>query len=400
MDVPVSPVRAGRSRRLPVSVLIALGLGAVAFAVGMYVGGAPSGGTAALAATSPQPKPSAGASTAPTNPAVGSAAPSARGLLAYAVNDDIYLADQDGSHPRKVADGVPWTNGAGGGPSYLFGDGGPAWAPDGRHVLFFDLQGTSAQETGHIADASGHVVASIPNIWVDATWSPDSTRIEAWTGGSLSTGSTQISIYRIDGALQESLPLPTGYVRFREFPGSWAPDGRSVYVRPNSSEIWQLPVDGSAPRRLGQDDLITRSHGDVRFSPDGSRMVGNVTGTIFVANADGTYPGAVVLSGASGPIWSPTGTRVAYARVTFGDAQTADIGVVDIASGTDRTVVAGLKINGPGLLGWSPAGDRILFAGLDSGDRSSLWSINSDGMDRRLLVDGAESGEWQPVPIP
>ena len=88
--------------------------------------------------------------------------------------DDIYLADQDGAHPRKVTAGVPWANATGGGPSYVLGDGGPAWAPDGRHFLFFDLQGAPAQLTGYIADASGYVVASIPNIWVDATWSPDS----------------------------------------------------------------------------------------------------------------------------------------------------------------------------------------------------------------------------------
>ena len=328
--------------------------------------------------------------------------PPIRGLFAYALNDDIYLADQDGTRPRKVADGVPWTSGAGGGPSYGFGDGGPAWAPDGRHFLFFDQQGDSDQLTGHIADAGGHVVASIPNIWVDATWSPDSTRIEAWTGGSASLGSTQISIYGIDGVLQTSLALPEGDVRWRETAGIWAPDGRSVYVRPNISEIWQLSLDGSAPRRLAQDDLIARSFGRVRFSPDGSRMVGNVAGTLFVANADGTDPRAIASLGASvlGAIWSPTGTRVAYLRVSDLDAQTADIGVVDIASGTDRIVATGLHFNGLGLLGWSPSGDRLLFAGLDDQQRSSLWSINADGPDWMLLVAGAGGGGWQPDPIP
>jgi hypothetical protein len=323
------------------------------------------------------------------------------GLLAYALNDAIYLADQDGSHPRIVAGGVPWTSDAGGGPSYLFGDGGPAWAPDGRHFLFFDLQGPAAATrlTGHIADTSGHVVASIPNIWVDATWSPDSTRIEAWTGGSEWIGSTQISIYGVDGVLQTSLALPDGYSRFREFPGSWAPDGRSVYVRPNISEIWQLPVDGSAPRRLAQDDLIARSRGAVRFSHNGSRMAGTVGDRLFVANADGSDLRAVGPAGASGPIWSPTGTQVAYLRVIDTDAQTADIGVVDIASGADRTVVTGLRINGPGLIGWSPAGDRILFVGLDQ-QGSSLWSINADGTGRTLLVPGSAGGAWQPVRAP
>ena len=75
VTVPVGPVLDRRSRRLPPSVLIALGVVAIAFAVGLHVGGAPSGETAALAATSPQPTPSAGALAASTSPAVASGAP-------------------------------------------------------------------------------------------------------------------------------------------------------------------------------------------------------------------------------------------------------------------------------------------------------------------------------------
>ena len=75
MTVPVGPVLDRRSRRLPVSLLVALGLVAIAFAVGLHVGGAPSGETAAVVATSPQPTPSAGASTASTSSPVASGAP-------------------------------------------------------------------------------------------------------------------------------------------------------------------------------------------------------------------------------------------------------------------------------------------------------------------------------------
>ena len=126
------------------------------------------------------------------------------------MNDDIYLADQDGAHPRKMADGVPWATQAG---ARRMCSG--TADPPGRRTGVTCSSSTSrawrsAQLTGHIADASGHVVASIPNIWVDATWSPDSTRIEAWTGGSEGIGTTQISIFGIDGALQESLALTYG----------------------------------------------------------------------------------------------------------------------------------------------------------------------------------------------
>ena len=349
--------------------------------------------------------------------------PPTGGLLVYAMNDDIYLADQDGAHPRKVTAGVPWANATGGGPSYVLGDGGPAWAPDGRHFLFFDLQGAPAQLTGYIADASGYVVASIPNIWVDATWSPDSSRVEAWTGGSEWIGTTQISIFGIDGALQESLPLPSGFVRSRESPGIWAGDGRSVYVRlgqgvgPSAGE-WQLPIDGSTSRHLAADDPLSSTP---TFTHDGRRLA-YVSGpdgalTLFVSNADGTKPrvlavgpastsaldgSLVTIGGPGAPRWSPDDQRIAYDWVGTTDGTTqgttwdSELRIVDVASGTAHTLV----VEEPDMitpLGWSPAGDELLYSTSDQAGRTALWTVNVDGTHRTLVVAGAESGYWQPV---
>jgi Tol biopolymer transport system component len=345
--------------------------------------------------------------------------PSTRGLLVYAIKDDIYLIDQDGANPRKVTDGVPWSD-AGGGPSYVLGDGGPAWAPDGRHCCFFDMQGTAPVDR-HIADASGHVVASIPNIWVDATWSPDSTRIEGWTGGSAWIGTTQVGIFGLDGALQESLPLPSGYVRARESAGLWAGDGRSVYVRLGQGAgptpgYWQLPIDGSTPRHLAADDPLA-SLGDSSFTHDGSRLAfvsySNGPPTLFVSNADRTDPRALAVgqdSTANGslvgsvvepgvPRWSPDDKRIAFnwVRTTQGTTSDSELRIVDVASGVVHTVVAG-EPDMITLLGWSPAGDGLLYSTSDQAGRADLWTVNVDGTRRTLVVAGAWGGYWQPVP--
>ena len=174
------------------------------------------------------------------------------GRLLYGLDGDIYLADQDGSNPARVAEGAS-----------LF-EGSP-WAPDGRHFLSYD----HARRAANVSDPDGHVVASfanMPSFSGFPVWSPDSTRLQAWTDGF-----RQISIYGIDGLLQGELPLPDGYTRVHEELGVWAPDGRSVWVllardqvfpctqvspgtftEPEAPacaahEAWELPIDGSAP---------------------------------------------------------------------------------------------------------------------------------------------------------
>jgi WD40 repeat protein len=82
-----------------VSILIVLGLVAVAFALGLHFGGAPSSETAALAATSPQLTPSADASTASTSPSVASGAPFASPPLS---SDFVRTFD-----PTKVIEALP-----------------------------------------------------------------------------------------------------------------------------------------------------------------------------------------------------------------------------------------------------------------------------------------------------
>jgi Tol biopolymer transport system component len=335
------------------------------------------------------------------------------GRLAYGFNGDIYLADWDGRNPTRVANGAfpdqPQE------PRFLMVSAG-SWAPDGRHFLYYELvpgrpAGASAEQvTAHISDADGRVVASVPGIWVDAVWSPDSTRVAAWAD------STHIGIYGIDGVRQALIPVPRYYARYREDAGKWALDGRSVVVRLGGGlkEFWELPIDGSTPHRLAEGDPRASFHSS--FTRDGSR-VAIATWSLTVANSDGTdrrvleegqapdlsgggYGPSPPHPGSPGePIWSPDETHVLYVwsrsyevgAVSTGDS---DLRIADVATGTIRTLIADLP-DSLTAIGWSPAGDRILFSTYDNEGRGSLWTVNRDGSGRTLLVEGSGDGSWQ-----
>jgi Tol biopolymer transport system component len=66
---------------------------------------------------------------------------------------------------------------------------------------------------------------------------------------------------------------------------------------------------------------------------------------------------------------------------------------VDVASGQLKTLRTGVEAIAP--LAFSPEGDRILFSQGDATGTASLWSIKTDGSDPRLLVAGADWGDWQ-----
>ena len=310
-------------------------------------------------------------------------APAASGTLAYALDGDIYVADTDGSNAVKIADGLGHNcDGAHAGESYWAE--GTMWSPDGRYLAYraSDCSTRKYPRSVVISDAEGNVLATVPTGtgW-DIGWSPDSTRVAVWD----SFGET-IGIYGVDGTRQAQ--LTSGWSPSGDHDPEWTQDGTAVLV-----DSVVIPLDGGPPpeHALAAD----------AYSPDGSHVVLSKFGStiqsmqyLTIALADGSEPRTVFKGWTFNPTWSPGGDRIAF-TTGRGHAFSAELRVVDVATGAVTMLIEGESGSELKVIGFSPQGDLILFSKKEDGTKGeSLWSIGVDGSDPRLVVAGTLVGEW------
>ena len=319
--------------------------------------------------------------------------PGSLGHLAYVRDGDIYVADADGSNPARIADGAVDERGCAN-----YWAEGPMWSPDGRYLVYRGplsadpaASDCSGRETVFISDPTGRRLASFPAEGWSVAWSPDSTRVAVW----VSVGA-RIGIFGLDGARQAQLTMPPGSSLGGDYDPVWSPDGTSLLLAKGS----EIPVDGSTPRQLPPDD--PRTHPFAQYSPDGTDVAFISQDGLVVADAEGSparvlvpSDGDVILPGPfQGPVWSPTGDRIAFVARPISGA--SELRVVDVASGT---VVSLADLSREDDLffavRFSPEGDQILFARTDGKGVRSLWSVHADGSELHRLVAGAGWGDWQ-----
>jgi Tol biopolymer transport system component len=326
------------------------------------------------------------------------------GHLAYGLDGNILVADWDGRNPVRIAEGAPALDAGGNECGTFWGEEGRMWSPDGRHLAYRGDSCPTGASMVYVSDPEGHVVVSFPGTGWLVSWSPDSTRVATWVDLSKTIG-----IYGLDGGLQALLTVPTNCALPGDFDPVWSPDGRSVVVSP-----CEVPLDGRTPRPVSAPD--PRSHFRVANSRDGARAAfidyPNST-SLVIAKADGTelrvLAGARTLGNGGGPgaayeqpVLSPTGDQVAfiwsparYDQTSDPSLNTYELRVVDVASGTVTTLARASGAFPLTPLTFSPEGDRILFSRTEPNNVTSLWSVDADGSDARLLVPGSDSGDWQ-----
>jgi Tol biopolymer transport system component len=266
------------------------------------------------------------------------------------------------------------------------------------------------------------------------TWSPDGTWLSfgRLTGSSSDAELVIVAVGR-DGAI--GAPKVIALDGFQSLPGfdphpcaTWAPDGQWVAFV-GSGEVWVANVHTGAIRRLpdlrptdlewrpGTDELAIagdigpnraadtsstpvtvysvstgelRQLGSVRaanltWSPDGSTLAyqggENDADELWLVDADGANERLLTHVGTAnhgvGPVWSPTGERIAYQRLLSGTGERHEVVLVSVADGNE-TVIGPPETDGPNgpeswypfSVTWSPDGTTLLY---------SAWSHVGDG---------------------
>lgn len=282
----------------------------------------------------------------------------------------LYLERADGSHLRQLvhsnADDVQ-----------------PTIAPDGRHVVFtrqrvhgalpdqIFVVGTNG-EGAHQVVPEGCPSTTCGDAVEGHAWSPDGRRL-VFTRAVFTDGPdappTRVELWtcNLDGSHARALTREDG--RAQDDDASWSPDGRRVvflhwvYGAPDRFRIATIATDGTDLRLVTPEGLDAA---DPSYSPQGDVIVlqsppdpGPGNQVLYTVRPDGTALTPLWASegtAANHPSWSPDGTRLLFCFIPTGQAQGADLALVN-RDGSGMHVLAKTPLNENGAF-WGPAPAR------------------------------------------
>jgi dipeptidyl aminopeptidase/acylaminoacyl peptidase len=274
------------------------------------------------------------------------------------------------------------------------------WSPDGLRIAYTD--GLDVYVLDRTDDSLAILAAPVPGTWPSiygVSWSPDGARIafieivynspEAWQSNLVvmnADGSNRIHVnsdVRIIGSF------------------AWAPTGAAIAFPTDaggSQDLYTVKVDGSNLSRLTSNVGFA---GAVSWSKDSSRIAFDCGTTICAVDPDGTNLVTLTANApyATSAVFSPAGGSIAF--VASGEL------VVQSTGGAITHVAPGLRASGPR---WSPDGTRLAFVqeALSGGGCQSDGSpcappdetfvVNADGSGLRMVGYGTRPVWFEPRP--
>ena len=165
-----------------------------------------------------------------------------------------------------------------------------------------------------------------------------------------------------------------------------SPDGRSllyllrttdVAANRRTSRTYLVPAAGGTPRAFPGEDVAAS---EARWSPDGRRVAYVAGGQLWIADADGGNRLQLTRlnGGATGPVWSRTGSLIAFTSAVYPDCATDACNAARDSAKAANPVKAHIA-------------DQLMFRhwnAWDEGTRSHLFVVAPDGGGLRDATPG------------
>jgi Tol biopolymer transport system component len=156
-----------------------------------------------------------------------------------------------------------------------------------------------------------------------------------------------------------------------------SPDGKlilysvriaDVGANKRTSQTFIVPSAGGAPRAFPSQSV---SATEARWSPDGSHIAYIASDQLWIADANGANAKQLthLNGGATGPVWSPAGDRLAFTSAVYPDCSTDACNVAKAKAASDNKVKAHVA-------------DELMYRHWntwDEGTRSHLFTVALDG---------------------